>query len=85
VKVVAKYILRKPAVQVTLTHLPKAYLPSLPDQTCIVSVADVLKILHHYKHNACTIGIVVKLIKIRKRNDRPAFKELDYQAFNNGN
>ena len=42
--------------------------------------ADVLEIIHNFKHNAFTKGIIVQLKDIKERYDVPPLKELIYNA-----
>jgi SulP family sulfate permease len=39
---------------------------------------DVIEIIHNYKHNAYTKGIVVQLHEIKDKYDIPPLKELMY-------
>ncbi|WP_345950805.1 SulP family inorganic anion transporter [Mucilaginibacter sp. PAMB04274] len=71
--------LNKAAIQVTLTSLPAESHVVIDGSNSRYIDVDVLEIIHNYKHNAFTKGIIVELYEIKDRYDVPAFKELKYK------
>lgn len=68
--------LNKAAIQVTLTNLPKETEVTIDGSTSRYIDPDVLEIIHNFKHNAYTKGIIVKLENIKDRYDLPKTKDL---------
>jgi len=68
--------LNKAAIQVTLTNLPKETEVILDGTASRYIDPDVLEIIHNFKHNAYTKGIIVKLENIKDRYDTPKMKDL---------
>lgn len=71
--------LNKAAIQVTLTSLPKSSDVVIDGTNSRYIDPDVLEIIHNFKHNAFTKGIVVQLKGIKDRYDVPKLKELNYK------
>ncbi|QHS54112.1 SulP family inorganic anion transporter [Mucilaginibacter sp. 14171R-50] len=71
--------LNKAAIQVTLTSLPKGSDVVIDGSQSRYIDPDVLEIIHNYKHNAYTKGIVVQLQDVKERYDVPPLKELVYK------
>ncbi|RFZ82125.1 SulP family inorganic anion transporter [Mucilaginibacter terrenus] len=71
--------LNKAAIQVTLTSLPAGTDVIIDGSASRYIDPDVLEIIHNFKHNAYTKGIIVQLLDIKERYDIPPFKELKYQ------
>ncbi|MDB5120644.1 MAG: SulP family inorganic anion transporter [Sphingobacteriales bacterium] len=74
--------LNKAAIQYTLTHLPKESTVIIDGKSSRYIDPDVLEIIHNYKHNAYTKGIIVLLENIQDRYDVPQLKELLYKPAN---
>jgi MFS superfamily sulfate permease-like transporter len=72
--------LNKAAIQVTLTSLPKGSNVIIDGSKSRFIDSDVLEIIHNYKHNAYTKGIIVELLEIKDRYDVPPLKELVYKS-----
>lgn len=72
--------LNKAAIQVTLTSFPKGADVIIDGSNSRFIDSDVLEIIHNYKHNAYTKGIIVQLVDIKDKYDVPPFKELIYKA-----
>lgn len=72
--------LNKAAIQITLTSLPKGSDVIIDGSNSRFIDPDVLEIIHNYKHNAYTKGIIVQLLDIRDRYEVPPLKELVYQS-----
>ncbi|MDB5155721.1 MAG: SulP family inorganic anion transporter [Mucilaginibacter sp.] len=70
--------LNKAAIQITLTSLPKETEVIIDGTNSRYIDPDVLEIIHNYKHNAYTKGIIVQLVAIKDRYDVPKLKELIY-------
>ncbi|HEY9196440.1 MAG TPA: SulP family inorganic anion transporter [Mucilaginibacter sp.] len=70
--------LNKAAIQVTLTSLPSGTDVVIDGSNSRYIDPDVLEIIHNYKHNAYTKGIVVQLHDIKDKYDVPPLKELIY-------
>lgn len=72
--------LNKAAIQITLTSLPNETEVIIDGSESMYIDPDVLEIIHNYKHNAYTKGIIVTLHAIKDRYDVPKLKELIYQS-----
>jgi len=70
--------LNKAAIQITLTSLPKGSDVIIDGSNSRYIDPDVLEIIHNYKHNAYTKGIIVQLHEIKEQYDVPPLKELLY-------
>jgi SulP family sulfate permease len=70
--------LNKAAIQVTLTSLPKGSDVIIDGSNSRYIDPDVLEIIHNYKHNAYTKGIIVQLQEIKEQYDVPPLKDLMY-------
>jgi MFS superfamily sulfate permease-like transporter len=70
--------LNKAAIQITLTSLPKGSDVIIDGTNSRYIDPDVLEIIHNYKHNAYTKGIIVQLHEIKEQYDIPPLKELMY-------
>jgi SulP family sulfate permease len=70
--------LNKAAIQVTLTSLPSGTDVVIDGSNSRYIDPDVLEIIHNYKHNAYTKGIIVQLLNIKDKYDVPPLKELIY-------
>jgi len=68
--------LNKAAIQVTLTGLPAESTIVIDGSNSRYIDPDVLEIIHNFRHNAYTKGIIVQLVDIRDRYDVPRLKEL---------
>ena len=68
--------LNKAAIQVTLTSLPKETEVIIDGSNSRYIDPDVLEIIHNFKHNAYTKGIIVQFENIKERYDIPKMKEL---------
>ncbi|WP_374948660.1 SulP family inorganic anion transporter [Mucilaginibacter sp.] len=71
--------LNKAAIQITLTGLPKGSDVVIDGSASRHIDPDVLEIIHNYKHNAYTKGIIVRLEGIKERYDIPPLKDLVYK------
>lgn len=71
--------LNKAAIQVTLTNLPTGTDVIIDGSNSRYIDPDVLEIIHNYRHNAYTKGIVVQLRDIKERYDVPPLKDLVYK------
>ena len=74
--------LNKAAIQITLTSLPKGTDVIIDGSNSRFIDPDVIEIIHNYKHNAYTKGIVVQLHEIKDKYDIPPLKELMYNPTN---
>jgi MFS superfamily sulfate permease-like transporter len=74
--------LNKAAIQVTLTSLPKGSDVIIDGSNSRYIDPDVIEIIHNYKHNAYTKGIIVQLQDIKDKYDVPPLKELLYNPNN---
>ncbi len=70
--------LNKAAIQITLTSLPKGTDVVIDGSNSRYIDPDVIEIIHNYKHNAYTKGIIVQLVDIKDKYDVPPLKELMY-------
>ncbi|WP_183556633.1 SulP family inorganic anion transporter [Mucilaginibacter sp. SP1R1] len=70
--------LNKAAIQITLTSLPSGTDVIIDGSNSRYIDPDVIEIIHNYKHNAYTKGIVVQLHEVKDKYDVPALKELMY-------
>jgi SulP family sulfate permease len=70
--------LNKAAIQVTLTSLPEGSEVVIDGSNSRYIDPDVLEIIHNYKHNAYTKGIIVQLQDVKEKYDVPPLKELIY-------
>ncbi|SDE31297.1 sulfate permease, SulP family [Mucilaginibacter pineti] len=70
--------LNKAAIQITLTSLPKESDVVIDGSNSRYIDPDVLEIIHNYKHNAYTKGIIVQLLNVKDKYDVPPLKELMY-------
>jgi MFS superfamily sulfate permease-like transporter len=70
--------LNKAAIQITLTSLPSGTDVVIDGSNSRYIDPDVIEIIHNYKHNAYTKGIVVQLLDIKDKYDVPPLKELMY-------
>jgi SulP family sulfate permease len=70
--------LNKAAIQVTLTSLPAGADVIIDASNSRYIDPDVLEIIHNYKHNAYTKGIIVQLHDVKDKYDVPPLKELLY-------
>lgn len=70
--------LNKAAIQVTLTSLPQGAEVVIDGSNSRYIDPDVLEIIHNYKHNAYTKGIIVQLHDVKEKYDVPPLKELVY-------
>lgn len=68
--------LNKAAIQVTLTNIPKETEVVIDGSASRYIDPDVLEIIHNFKHNAFTKGIIVSLEHIKDRYDVPKMKDL---------
>lgn len=71
--------LNKAAIQITLTNLPKETEVIIDGTNSRYIDPDVLEIIHNYKHNAYTKGIIVRLVAIKDYYDVPKLKELIFK------
>jgi MFS superfamily sulfate permease-like transporter len=71
--------LNKAAIQVTLTSLPKGSDVIIDGTNSRYIDQDVLEIIHNFKHNAYTKGIIVQLQNIKERYEIPPLKDLVYK------
>jgi SulP family sulfate permease len=70
--------LNKAAIQVTLTSLPQGSEVVIDGSNSRYIDPDVLEIIHNYKHNAYTKGIIVQLQDVKEKYDVPPLKEMVY-------
>lgn len=70
--------LNKAAIQVTLTSLPQGSEVVIDGSNSRYIDPDVLEIIHNYKHNAYTKGIIVQLSDVKEKYDVPPLKEMVY-------
>ncbi|ASU33414.1 SulP family inorganic anion transporter [Mucilaginibacter xinganensis] len=70
--------LNKAAIQITLTSLPKGTDVIIDGSNSRYIDQDVLEIIHNFKHNAYTKGIIVQLHEVREKYDVPSLKQLMY-------
>lgn len=71
--------LNKATIQVTLTNIPKETEVIIDGTNSRYIDPDVLEIIHNFKHNAYTKGIIVQLEHIKERYDVPKMKELIHE------
>jgi len=71
--------LNKAAIQYTLTHLPKESTVVIDGRNSRFIDKDVLEIIHNFKHNAYTKGIIVMLENIKNNYTVPPLEELVYK------
>jgi SulP family sulfate permease len=74
--------LNKAAIQVMLTNLPKESEVIIDGTNSRYIDLDVLEIIHNYRHNAYTKGIIVQLKGVKDKYDVPRLKELIYSPVN---
>jgi MFS superfamily sulfate permease-like transporter len=72
--------LNKAAIQITLTNLPKETQVTIDGSNSRYVDPDVLEIIHNYKHNAYTKGIIVNLVGLKEIYDVPKMKEMVYNS-----
>jgi MFS superfamily sulfate permease-like transporter len=72
--------LNKAAIQITLTTLPNETQVIIDGSNSRYIDPDVLEIIHNYKHNAYTKGIIVELVSIKDHYDVPKLKEMSYKS-----
>lgn len=72
--------LNKAAIQVTLTSLPKETHVIIDASNSRYIDPDVLEIIHDYKHNAYTKGIIVELKNVKSHYEVPERNELIYKS-----
>jgi SulP family sulfate permease len=70
--------LNKAAIQITLTSLPKNTDVIIDGSNSRYIDQDVLEIIHNFKHNAFTKGIIVQLQDVREKYDVPPLKQMMY-------
>lgn len=70
--------LNKAAISYTLNHLPKESDVVIDGTNSRYIDPDVLEIIHNFKHNAYSKGIIVQLKNIRHKYDIPQLKDLIY-------
>ena len=70
--------LNKAAIQVTLTSIPESSHVIIDGTNSRYIDVDVLEIIHNYKHNAFTKGIIVELQNVKDKYEIPVFKGLNY-------
>jgi len=68
--------LNKAAIQITLTSIPSGTDVIVDGSNSRYIDPDVLEIIHNYKHNAYTKGIIVQLFDVKDKYDVPPLKEL---------
>lgn len=74
--------LNKAAIQYTLNHLPIESDVIIDGSRSKYIDPDVLGVIHNFKHNAYSKGIIVQLINIKASYDLPSLKELIYKPEN---
>lgn len=74
--------LNKAAIQYTFTHLPKESNVIIDGRRSRYIDKDVLEVIHNFKHNAYTKGIIVQLEGIQKNYDVPKLKDMIYKPEN---
>jgi MFS superfamily sulfate permease-like transporter len=72
--------LNKAAIQVTLTSLPRESEVIIDGSNSRYIDPDVLEIIHNYKHNAYTKGIIVSMVGIKDHYNVPKLKALIYHS-----
>lgn len=70
--------LNKAAIAYTLTHLPKETTVVIDGTHSRYVDPDVLEIIHNFKHNAYTKGIIVQLDNLKDHYVLPPLKEMIY-------
>jgi SulP family sulfate permease len=70
--------LNKAAIQVTLTSMPAGSNVTIDGSSSRYIDPDVLEIIHNFKHNAYSKGVIVLLKDIKEEYDVPRLKELMY-------
>lgn len=70
--------LNKAAISFTLNHLPNESDVVIDGSNSRYIDPDVLEIIHNFKHNAYSKGIIVQLKNIKHRYDVPQLKDLIY-------
>lgn len=68
--------LNKAAIQFTLNHLPNETDVVIDGTNSRYIDSDVLEIIHNFKHNAYSKGIIVQLVNVKHRYDVPQLKDL---------
>jgi len=71
--------LNKAAIQYTLNHLPSESDVIIDGTNSRYIDSDVLEIIHNFKHNAFSRGIIVQLVNVKHRYDVPKLKDLIYK------
>jgi len=72
--------LNKAAIQYTLTNLPQETNVKIDGTNCRYIDADVLEVIHNFKHSAFTKAIIVELVNIKDRYDIPKLNKLIYKS-----
>lgn len=70
--------LNKAAISYTLNHLPKESDVIIDGSSSRYIDPDVLEIIHNFKHNAYSKGIIVQLKNIKHKYDIPQLKDMIY-------
>jgi len=68
--------LNKAAIQYTLNHLPSGVDVVIDGTNSRYIDSDVLEIIHNFKHNAYSRGIIVQFVNIKHKYDVPQLKDL---------
>ncbi|WP_242689240.1 SulP family inorganic anion transporter [Pedobacter sp. SYSU D00535] len=71
--------LNKAAIQYTLNHLPDESDVVIDGTNSRYIDSDVLEIIHNFKHNAYSRGIIVQLVNIKHKYDVPQLKDLIFK------
>jgi len=71
--------LNKAAIQYTLNHLPQGTDVVIDGTNSRYIDSDVLEIIHNFRHNAFSRGIIVQLVNIKHKYDVPQLKDLIYK------
>jgi MFS superfamily sulfate permease-like transporter len=72
--------LNKAAIQVTLSGMPKESEVIIDGSNSRYIDPDVVEIIHNYKHNAYSKGIIVSLVGIKDHYDVPKLKTLSQSS-----
>ncbi|WP_207536063.1 SulP family inorganic anion transporter [Desertivirga arenae] len=74
--------LNKAAIQYTLNHLPSGADVVIDGTNSRYIDLDVLEIIHNFRHNAFSRGIIVQLVNIKHKYDVPQLKDLIFKPEN---
>lgn len=71
--------LNKAAIQYTLNHLPSESDVIIDGSNSRYIDSDVLEIIHNFKHNAYSRGIIVQLLNVKNKYEVPQLKDMIFK------